>query len=320
MDHWDVRQLEYFAAVADELHFGRAAAREHISQSALSQQVRALERRLGVELLVRTTRSVRLTPVGRAVHEQAKALLAQHARAAERIDHLVSGRAGRLRIGFVPSAAFGTLPRIVAPFRRANPQVKLRLQEMPTLEQLRTVAQGDLDVGLVRDTSQATSVRLFPLLTEPLLLALPREHPAARRRRVRLAALAGEQFIVLPSAVAPAMSDVIAKLAAAAGIDLSYPLEALAFTTTLGLVGSGMGVAIVPASVRTNHPPGLVYRHIADEGAVSRLFVAVSEEHTDPLAAKFLRAAQTCFATAPDGDSPQKLLSAGSDAGLLPDP
>lgn len=289
----ELRQLQYFAAVAAELHFGHAAARLHVSQSALSQQVRALERELGVRLFERTTRAVRLTPVGHGIHEQVKTLLTQSERTTDRIRRLAAGSAGQLRIGFVPSAAYDLLPRIVAPFGRASPDVELVLREAPTSVQLDRIAAGDLDVGLIRDIPEAPEVRLLPLVSEPLILACPRDHPAAARRRVRLASLRGERFIVLPAAVAPAMYAVIDGLARAAGVDLSPALEALAFPTTLGLVASGMGVAIVPASVRANHPPGLVYRPLTDPGAVTQLSAAVSGHRADPLVDQFLRTAQT---------------------------
>ncbi len=288
----DTRQLEYFAAVADELHFGQAAARMHVSQPALSQQVRALERRLGAQLLERTTRSVRLTPLGRAVHEHVRELLEQREQALDHIDRLVSGRAGRLRIGFVPSAAFDLLPQIIAPFGRSHPHVELHLREMPTMDQLRKLAADELDIGLVRDIQEAPAVRLIPLVTEPLLLACPKDHPAAAHRRVRLSTLSGDRFVVLPTGVAPAMYAVVEKLTRAADVNLESALVALAFPTTLGLVASGLGVAIVPAAVRTNHPPGLAYRPIADPGAVSHLAAAVPDRHHDPLVEQLLHTAQ----------------------------
>ena len=292
----EIRRLQYFLAVAEELHFGRAAERLHVSQPALSQQVNLLEREVGARLLHRTTREVSLTRLGAAVAQQAKVFAEFEAQLKVRIADLISGRAGHLRVGFVPSAAYDLLPRIVAPFSHEHPDVRLSLQEMPSLQQIELVVNGHMDVGLVRDVSHASGVSIIPLALEKLVLACPDRHPMATTEHVNLRSLQGEPFIVLPKHVAPAMSRTISTLCNHAGIDLNNAMEVLAFPTTLGLVASGMGVAIVPASVRAIGLPGLVYRDLAEDHATSQLSAVLREGGVDGLTQQFLDTANEVLA------------------------
>lgn len=288
----EVRRLHYFLAVARELHFGRAATSLHISQPALSQQVKQLERELGAQLLERTTREVRLTPLGVQVAEQASFLEDAESLVVNSLDELVSGRRGALRIGFVPSAAFGLLPRLVAPFARDHPNVRLDLRETPSQKQLELVTHRRLDLGLVRDLNHVGEATQIPLVHEALVFACPEGHPATEYDRVPLASMANERFIVLPARVAPAMSRVITDLCKRAGIELDMALEALAFPTTLGLVASGMGVAIVPASVTSTKMPGLAYRKLEDAGAQSQISLVAPPGDKSALLQRFITAAQ----------------------------
>ncbi|MBG0741538.1 LysR family transcriptional regulator [Paeniglutamicibacter antarcticus] len=284
----ETRRLQYFLAVAEELHFGRAAVRLHLSQPALSQQINLLEREVGARLLHRTTREVALTRLGVAVAQQAKVFAASETHVKERIADLVSGRQGYLRVGFVPSAAYDLLPRIVAPFSHEHPDVRLSLQEMPSQQQIELVLSGQMDLGLVRDVVHARGTSIIPLAREKLVLACPDRHPTAATDHVKLSTLQGERFIVLPKHVAPAMSRTISALCQHAGIDLSDAMEVLAFPTTLGLVASGMGVAIVPASVRATVLPGLVYRELAEDNATSQLSAVLPDGGADELTQQFL--------------------------------
>ncbi|MCY0906384.1 LysR family transcriptional regulator [Arthrobacter sp. H14-L1] len=292
----ETRRLQYFLAVAEELHFGRAALFLHVSQPALSQQINILERELGARLLNRTTREVSLTRLGVAVAQQAKVFAASETDVRERIADLVSGRQGYLRVGFVPSAAYDLLPRIVAPFSREHPDVRLSLQEMPSQQQIELVLNGQMDLGLVRDVSHARGTSLIPLVREKLILACPDRHPLAASEKVSLSALQSERFIVLPKNVAPAMSRTISALCHRAGIDLSDAMEVLAFPTTLGLVASGMGVAIVPASVRATVLPGLVYRELTEDNATSQFSAVLREGGADQLTQHFLNIAGRAIA------------------------
>lgn len=288
----ETRQLLYFLEVARELHFGRAAAMLSVSQPALSQQISRLERALGVKLLNRTTRDVSLTRIGARIAAQVELLDETEKRVTSAIRDLTSGRTGDLRIGFIPSAAFGILPQLVAPFSQEHPEVHLDLNELPSEHQLRRVATGELDVGLVRDLEHSPGMTLTPLVLEQLHIACPASRWADNGEPVDLRDVRGERVIMLPRQVAPSMSLNIGGLLHDAGLPLTDVMEALAFPTTLGLVASGMGVAIVPACVLSVRMPGLVYRPIAQPGAYSQLSLVTEASNKDPLVQQFKEGAQ----------------------------
>jgi DNA-binding transcriptional LysR family regulator len=192
----ELRRLRYFVAVAEELHFGRAAERLHIAQPPLSQQIRRLENELGVELLRRNRRRVDLTDAGRMLLESARPLLAE----ADRIEKLLrragEGTVGRLTIGFVGTASYETLPAILRAFRGRFPDVELRLEELTTGPQVAALRARRIDVGLVRPPVDDTSLRLTALVKEQLVAALPDSHPLAAFATVRVEQLAPEPFIL----------------------------------------------------------------------------------------------------------------------------
>ncbi|MGH3181635.1 MAG: LysR family transcriptional regulator [Streptosporangiaceae bacterium] len=282
----DLRLLGYFVAVAEEGHFGRAATRLHIAQPALSQQIRVLERDVGVRLFDRTTRRVDLTEPGRMLLDDARRLLRQADEVAGRMRRVAAGETGLLRAGFVNSAAFGILPRILRPFRASRPHVGLELHEMTTAVQLQALREGHLDVGIGRDAPpadiHAAGATAVELLHEPLVVALPAQHPLASRGPLTAADLAGEAFIVLPQSRVPGLYGAIAALCEAAGFDLRPALTALQFTTALGLAAAGMGIAVVPESTQAFRPAGLTYRPLTDPAATSTLQLIIRSAARSP--------------------------------------
>ncbi|MDR3043345.1 MAG: LysR family transcriptional regulator [Desulfovibrio sp.] len=260
----EMRQLRYFLAVAEELHFGRAARRMHVSQPPLSQQIQALEEELGVRLFDRTSRTVRTTPAGEALRDDVQALLAGLDAAVERARGTARGERGRLRLGFVVSAAATRFPRAVAAYRARCPGVRLELREMGTLLQLRRIESGELDVGLLRNLDGLPEgFDHAPFLHEPQVVALPARHPLARLRVVPLAALAGVPLILYPRRVFPAAYDAIIAACRGAGFSPEVPQEAVGLNTQRALVAAGVGAAIVPASARSEPREGVVYRDVA---------------------------------------------------------
>jgi DNA-binding transcriptional LysR family regulator len=213
----EFRQLQLFVAVAEELHFGRAASRVRMAQPPFSQQIRKLESELGVDLLVRTSRRVSLTPAGAQLLERARALFAKRAEAIASVRHVAKGEAGLLRVGFGASSAFGVLPEIIRKFRIRHPQVVLRLDDRESLDIGAALNHGDLDIAILRAPFQYEGIETEPLYQERFILALPQEHPLARRKRIAMAALAGESFILFPRAVAPGLHDTIASICIQAG-------------------------------------------------------------------------------------------------------
>lgn len=254
----DLRLLRAFLAVADHLHFGRAAASLHVAQPALSQQVRRLERSLGVELLVRTSRSVALTPAGAVLRERARALLAQVRRDVDETVRVASGEQGRLDVGFVSS----TLPlgpiEQVQRFRERYPRVRVELTEGFTSQLLDQVARGALDVAMVRDPEPRADITCRPFHAEPYVAVVPAGHPLATREHVRAPELADDPFVLYPaSAGALALERNLAPVLEGGRVP-TVVQEGSSWATLLQLVRAGVGVTVAPQSALTSAPDGVV--------------------------------------------------------------
>jgi DNA-binding transcriptional LysR family regulator len=265
----DLRQLRHFVAVAEQLHFGRAAAALHISQPPLSRSIRALESRVGATLLARTRRRVELTAEGARFLEEAKRLLAQLERAVLEVGSMAAGSGGRLRLGFVSLADYGVLPGLLRAYKAARPGVDLALREMLSPDQAAALAAGELDFGLLLPPVAGADLEHVVVQRERFLAALPARHRLARaggRKAGRLAVreLAGDAFVMVPRAIAPGLYDIVAALAARAGFAPRIAQEAIQMQTVVSLVSSGLGVALVPASVANLGRRGVAYREIAD--------------------------------------------------------
>jgi DNA-binding transcriptional LysR family regulator len=267
-------QLRYFVAVAERLHFGRAAAALHISQPPLSRAIRALEASLGVALFARNRRRVELTPEGARLLEEARRTLAQLERTVLELRGLASGEQGRLRIGFVSLADFGVLPGLLRGYKSARPAVRLSLREMLSPEQSAALAAGELDFGLLLPPA-AHALEHVVVQRERFVAALPAQHRLAKERgRLAVSALAGESFVMVPREIAPGLYDIVTGLAARAGISFNVAQEAIQMQTVVSLVSSGLGAAIVPASLANLGRRGVVYRPLADRHPALELWLA----------------------------------------------
>ena len=260
----DLRQLRHFVAVAERLHFGRAAAALHISQPPLSRSIRDLETRIGATLLARTRRKVELTPEGERFLEEARRLLAQLEHAVLEVGRMAVG-GGRLRLGFVSLADYGVLPNLLKAYKAARPGVALALREMLSPDQAAALAAGELDFGLLLPPVAGTNLEYIVVQRERFVAALPSRHRLARARgRIAMRELATEAFVMAPREIAPGLHDVVADLARRAGFAPRVAQEAIQMQTVVSLVSSGMGVAVVPASVANLGRRGVAYREIAD--------------------------------------------------------
>jgi len=265
----DLRQLRHFIAVAERLHFGRAAAALHISQPPLSRSIRDLEARVGATLLARTRRRVELTPEGARFLEEARRLLAQLERAVLEVGSMAAGGGGRLRLGFVSLADYGVLPGLLKAYKSARPGVDLALREMLSPDQAAALGAGELDFGLllppVLPPAAGAGLEHVVVQRERFVAALPARHRLARMRgRLAIRELAGENFVMAPRAIAPGLHDIVSGLAARAGFAPRVAQEAIQMQTVVSLVSSGLGVAVVPASVANLGRRGVAYREIAD--------------------------------------------------------
>lgn len=266
MDLPELWHLRYFVAVAERLHFGRAAAALHISQPPLSRAIRALEARLGVALFARSRRRVELTVEGARLLEEARRTLGQLERAMRELRGMASGEQGRLRIGFVSLADYGVLPGLLKAFKSARPGIVLALREMLSPDQAAALAAGELDFGfLLPPVSGAAGLEHLVVQRERFVVALPARHRLGRERgRLSVAALASEPVVMIPREIAPGLYDIVTGLAARAGISLNVAQEAIQMQTVVSLVSSGLGAAIVPASVANLGRRGVVYRELSE--------------------------------------------------------
>jgi DNA-binding transcriptional LysR family regulator len=287
-------QLRYFLAVAEQLHFGRAAAALHISQPPLSRAIRALEQRLGVVLFARSRRRVELTPEGTRLLGEARRLLGQLERTVQEVRGMARGEEGRLRIGFVSLADYGVLPGLLKAFKSARPGIALALREMLSPEQAAALAAGELDFGLLLPpVSDAEPLEHLVVQRERFVVALPSSHRlAAGKGKLAVSALAGEPFVMVPRDIAPGLYDIVTGLAARAGISFNVAQEAIQMQTVVSLVSSGLGVAIVPGCIANLGRRGVVYREINDRHPRLDLWLAWPRGALGTVARDFLALAR----------------------------
>lgn len=300
---FDFRQLRYFVAVAEELSFTRAALRLHLSQPPLSQQIKSLEQDLGVRLLERSKRHVSLTEPGRVFLEQARHLLAKADEARSQVVAAAAGHSGHLRLAYTVSASFHpALPRILLRYGQVAPKVGLKLDEMYTEPQFAALLGGEIDAGFVRGEpahlQDARNLRLSVIDREPLLLAMPAGHRLAGRSSVDLAEVASDAFVSQPRALAATLYDRLVTLAQHAGFQPAIVQHAQQINGLLALVAAGLGLALVPSSLRTVRLPGVAYVPLEDPNAFLLLAVACRANDPSPVLQQFL-ATVTEVAVAP---------------------
>jgi DNA-binding transcriptional LysR family regulator len=260
----EFRHLRYFVAVAEALHFGRAARSLGMAQPPLSQQILRLERELGVQLLYRTKRSVRLTEPGRAFLDEARLTLTQLNHAIGVAQRASRGEYGRLAIGFLGAATYALLPAVLKVFRDRFPGVEIELQELKTSELIQSLRQRRIHVGLVRMPVHDDLLMVEPILIEKLMVALPEHHPLARKPRITFRGLAGEAFLLPPRQLAPGFYDQVTGLCRRAGFSLRVGAEASELQTILNLVAAGMGVTLVTESVTRMGNRGVVFKRLPE--------------------------------------------------------
>jgi DNA-binding transcriptional LysR family regulator len=258
-----LRRLPYFVAVAEELHFGRAARRLNLAQPPLSQQIRRLEAEVGFPLFERRQagpRRVALTPAGAALLDAARRALALAADGVEAARRAGRGESGALTLGFAASVMLTPVAGVVRAYRERYPGVQLRLREMVTSVQVQALRAGEIDAGFLREPPAAPDLAAEPVLRESFAVAIPARHALAARRELPLGALAAEPFVLFPREAGPAFHDQIVTLCAAAGFTPRVVQEAVEWQTVIGLVATGLGVSVVPDGVRALRAPGVVYR------------------------------------------------------------
>ncbi|CAB3691972.1 MAG: LysR family transcriptional regulator [Achromobacter sp.] len=285
----DLRQLRYFVAVAEELHFGRAATRMHISQPPLSQQIRLLEDTLGTQLFRRNQRNVRLTHEGEVLLAHIKPLLARWDETPGIVAAAKRGDAGFLRVGFTAASAYYLIPTAIGSFTQRFPAVELALHEMISNDQVSGLLENRLDVGLMRPHARHPDLMSQKLLDEPLMAVLPAQHPLAARPAIDLPSLRDLPLISFTPANSPYLRDMVEGLL---GRDGHTPLVVQRATqphTLVSLVAAGLGVALVPELTSRNRLDGVVYRPLAvQDPPVAEMYVCWRKQATSTLLENFL--------------------------------
>lgn len=290
----ELRHLRYFLAVAETLHFGRAAARLNIAQPPLSVQIRDLEREMGVALLRRGPRGVSLTDAGTAFLPRAEAILAATRQAVAVARDAAAGRDGRLVVGFLPSLAYTLLPHLLPPFREAFPGVTVSLREVAVTEKEQALLNGSIDVGLYRPPARHPEIVSAPVGEERMVLALPSAHRLARRRQVPPGEIAGERLVLYPPSRGDAgLYGTVATYLRSHGIEPEPAEIAGTIHTALGLVLAGAGVAVVPESSASLRLPGIAFRAFTGPQATVQLVVCCRHGDQSGLAASFMQHART---------------------------
>lgn len=279
----DLRHLRYFVAVAEERHFGRAAERLHMAQPPLSQQIRQLEAKLGVELFHRTTRRVDLSEAGRAYLRRARGILAEVDDAAHEARRVAAGAVGHLTIGCVGSATYSLLPALSRQLAAELPGVDFSFRgEMLAPDQVEALRAGTIDVALLRPPIADASLTMTMLRHDRLVVAVPHDHPLARAPLVRPTDLGGTDLIIHSADRRSAMYDVVLRLCRDAGIEPRIRHEVGETSTLITLVAGGLGVAVVPEPVTALALDGVTYRPLTPSTASVDLAVAHRADRTEP--------------------------------------
>jgi DNA-binding transcriptional LysR family regulator len=278
----ELRQLRYFLAVAEQLHFTRAAELLHVAQPALSQQIALLEEEIGVKLLERTNRRVQLTPAGQAFRDKAQAALEKAGEAASDAQRVDRGQGGSVTIGFISTAALVVLPKLLVHFCNSVPNATFDIRGMDPVVQVEAMQQKKIDLGLTSILSNDPALEYLPLLRESLIVAIPEKHPVARHRSIDLKWLANERLLLPPRYGLTSLHDRIVAACHSEGFTPGHAQPIRLVEIAIFLVAGGVGIALIPDSYRKLQVNGVVYRplkqHISFE-----LFAARRKKQNTPL-------------------------------------
>ena len=262
--HLDLRDLKFFVAIAEELHFGRAAKRLRVAQPHLSLHTRLLEERLGVRLFNRTTRSVELTVAGERFRERARYTLAQLDEAVSVVRRLGDGIRAQVNIGFTPAASHHTLPWILREIRQLHPEIHVRLKYMHTEAQIAALNEGRLDFGFLRPPVHSAKLTVQPLTKEGVVVVLPRGHKLATKEDLHLADFSGEDFVHFGEVLGFDFQEQVLSCCHSAGFTPKLAFEAADTYSSIALVSAGYGVAIIPEYMGASSHPMVTFRRLPE--------------------------------------------------------
>jgi len=290
----ELRHLKYFVAVAEELHYGRAAKKLNIAQPPLSQQIMNLEEELGIKLFDRSRRRIQLTDAGSYFLKEARRVLLYVEQAAETAARIYRGQAGRLMVGFVGSVVHTFLPEGLRLFRERFPDVELVLQEINTAEQIKALHASRIDVGFHYSDEPDSLLSSRPLTLAPLMVVLPKKHALANRESLHISELAREPFIANTRSSEPVVRDAFISMCHSAGFTPRITQEAGQVQTVLGLVASGLGACLLPDFIKNIRRPGVQYIRLSGSPPTLRLAVVWRSDNSSALVDSFVTAIESC--------------------------
>lgn len=288
----EFRHLRYFLALAEELHFGRAAHRLSISQPPLSLNIQQLEASVGALLFTRNSRGVQLTAAGKAFVPRARALLEQATEAARHARAVGQGLEGRLHVGFVGAMLYRGLPPMLRDFQQAHPLLRVVLRELNSEDQLLGLSHDQLDLGFVHTARRPTGTEHLLFASEAFVCCLPAGHPLARRRRIEVAALRDEAFVLFARAASPDYHERILNICADAEFQPDVRHEVRHWLSVVSLVAQGLGVALVPAALRSSQLGGAVFVPLAGVDVLSQSYLIWKSGNNSPALQAFLQLAR----------------------------
>ena len=291
----ELRHLRYFIAVAEELHFSRAAKRLHMAQPPLSQQIRKLELYIGHPLFTRSSRTVALTQAGEALLERSRYLLRRLEDDLETVRRVGRGEIGTLTVGFIGSAMLTVLPALIGSYRKRFAKVDLRLRELTTTSLVEAIRQGAVDLGFLRDAGPTEGLIVENVVAERFVVALAKKHPFANRKKISLAELKAEPLILFARELGPLAWDKTIALCETSGFRPKIVQDAPEWLTVLRLVSSGLGFSIAPACVATIQTPGVVCRELTKCPVSTNIELARRNDHLNPIMEAFLAEARKMF-------------------------
>lgn len=297
----EFRQLRYFIAVAEELHFNHAAKRLNMAQPPLSQQIKKLEDELGVKLFERTKRSVQLTAAGKAFLGQARRVLAGADFAKEVARQVGRGERGTIDLGVIYSAVYTLVPRVLRAFGQEIPGMQVNVQEMTISQQIAALLDGKIQIGVLRPPIQSADLRLRPVLSEDLVAILPVGHPLEAKSSVTLAELAENPFITFSNELQYNFRHLILDHYHAMGIQLNVSRQVAEMHTLIGFVGGGLGVSLVPASLQSIHISDVVYRPVSDRTPKVSVSLAWHKDFETPMMQRYLDLIESCYSSPANG-------------------
>lgn len=291
----ELRHLKYFLAVAEELHFGRAAAKIHIAQPPLSQQIKQLENEIGVKLFLRTKRSVELTEAGKVFQREALAVLERLERGVLKAQQAARGEGGWLSIGFVSSMNFEILPNILRQFRQQCPDVEIFLQEMSNSDQHQSLLERRIHVSFARLPAKNAELVGKVISREELIVAVPDNHRLAKKKTLKLADLISEPFIVFSQSHLSPYYEFIISLCAEAGFPPSIVQKVSEIQTAIGLVAAEIGITLVPAATQKLHREGVTFIPLAAPQPMIEMTMQYRVDETSPVFDRFLKVVKALY-------------------------